>query len=105
MFVYSRPVIGEFKRTYVRKPAANVWIEKQRKTKQILDFSSSFVYNIDNKRKEVIEMTKTEMINRMIILGCIKETDRNHWMRKCKADVMKIYILIVPRRLEHLGRA
>ena len=50
-------------------------------------------------------MTKTEMVNRMIILGCIKETDRNHWMRKCKADVMKIYILIVPRRLEHLGRA
>lgn len=50
-------------------------------------------------------MTKMEMVNRMIILGCIKEEDRNRWMRKCKADVMKIYILIVPRRLEHLGKA
>ena len=50
-------------------------------------------------------MTKMEMVNRMIVLGCIKEADRNHWMRKGKADIMKIYILIVPHRLEHLGRA
>ena len=50
-------------------------------------------------------MSKMEMINRMIILGCIKEKDRNHWMRKNKADIMRIYILIVPCRLEHLGRA
>lgn len=50
-------------------------------------------------------MTKMEMVNRMIVLGCIKEADRNHWMRKCKADIMKIYILVVPRRLEYLGRA
>lgn len=50
-------------------------------------------------------MTKMEMVNRMIILGIIKEVDRNHWMCKTKTDVMKIYILIVPRRLEHLGRA
>ena len=58
-----------------------------------------------DKEREDRKMTKMEMVNRMIILGCIKEEDRNHWMRKCKADVMKIYILIVPRRLEHLGRA
>ena len=50
-------------------------------------------------------MSKMEMVNRMIVLGCIKENDRNHWMRKAKSDVMKIYILIVPHRLEHLGRA
>jgi len=50
-------------------------------------------------------MTKMEMINRMIILGCIKEVDRNHWMQKRKSEIMKIYILIVPHRLEHLGRA
>ena len=50
-------------------------------------------------------MTKMEMINRMIILGCIKEVDRNRWLEKDKADVMRIYILIVPRRLKKLGRA
>lgn len=49
-------------------------------------------------------MTKMEMINRMIILKCIKETDRDHWMIKSKADVMRIYIRLVPRRLEQLGR-
>lgn len=50
-------------------------------------------------------MTKMEMINRMIILKCIKEKDRDHWMIKSKADVMRIYIRLVPRRLEQLGRA
>lgn len=50
-------------------------------------------------------MTKMEMVNRMIILGIIKETDRNHWMRKCKSDIMRWYIVTVPRRLEYLGRA
>ena len=49
-------------------------------------------------------MTKMEMVNRMIILGCIKEADRNHWMIKNKADVMRIYIRLVPRRLEYLER-
>ena len=49
-------------------------------------------------------MTKMEMVNRMIILGCIKESDRNHWMIKNKADVMRIYIRLVPRRLEYLER-
>ena len=58
-----------------------------------------------DKEREDRQMTKMEMVNRMIVLGCIKEADRNHWMRKAKSDVMKIYILIVPRRLEHLGRA
>ena len=50
-------------------------------------------------------MSKMEMVNRMIVLGCIKENDRNHWMRKSKADIMRWYIIAVPRRLEHLGRA
>lgn len=50
-------------------------------------------------------MTKMEMVNRMIVLGCIKEEDRNHWMRHDKAYIMRIYIQVVPRRLEHLGRA
>ena len=49
-------------------------------------------------------MTKMEMVNRMIILGCIKEKDRTHWMIKSKADIMRIYIRVVPRRLEYLER-
>lgn len=50
-------------------------------------------------------MTKTELVNRMIILGCIKETDRNHFMRKTKDELTKLYITVIPMRLEHLGRA
>jgi hypothetical protein len=50
-------------------------------------------------------MTKMEMVNRMIILGCIKEDNRSAWMRKSKAEVMRTYIYIVPRRLKYLGRA
>ena len=50
-------------------------------------------------------MTKMEMVNRMIILGCIKEEDRNHWMRKTKEYITHIYITVVPMRLEYLGRA
>ena len=50
-------------------------------------------------------MTKMEMVNRMIILGCIKETDRNHFMRKTKDELTKLYITVMPIRLEHLGRA
>lgn len=71
----------------------------------MLQFPSSSLIIMVDKEREERKMTKMEMVNRMIVLGCIKEADRNHWMRKCKADVMKIYILIVPRRLEHLGRA
>ena len=50
-------------------------------------------------------MTKMEMVNRMIILGCINEEDRNHFMRHTKDYIMKLYIEIVPIRLEYLGRA
>lgn len=50
-------------------------------------------------------MTKMEMVNRMIILGCIKEEDRNHWLRHTKEYITNIYIEIVPIRLAYLGRA
>lgn len=50
-------------------------------------------------------MTKMEMVNRMIILGCIKENERNRWMRKSKDAITEIYIKVVPIRLEYLGRA
>lgn len=49
-------------------------------------------------------MSKMEMINRMIILGCIKEKSREEWLQKEYKDVMKIYIIIVPRRLEKLRK-
>ena len=49
-------------------------------------------------------MTKMEMVNRMIILGCIKESERNHWMRHDKDYIMKVYIEIVPIRLEYLNK-
>ena len=50
-------------------------------------------------------MTKKEMINRMIILGCIKEIERNHYMRKTIDELTRLYIVVMPIRLEHLGRA
>ena len=50
-------------------------------------------------------MTKMEMVNRMIVLGIIKETDRNHWMRQSKDKIMRVYIEVVPIRLKFLGRA
>ena len=65
--------------------------------------SESFIDELALKTKST-EMLK-EMVNRMIILGCIKEIDRNRWLEKDKAEVMRIYILIVPRRLKKLGRA
>ena len=49
-------------------------------------------------------MTKTEIVNRMIILGCIKEEDRNRWMRTTTDELTKVYITVIPMRLEHLGR-
>lgn len=50
-------------------------------------------------------MTKKEMINRMIVLGCIKEEDRNRYMRKTVDELTRLYIIVIPMRLEYLGRA
>lgn len=49
-------------------------------------------------------MTKMEMVNRMIVLGCIKESDRNNVMRWTKEHIMKTYIYVVPLRLEYLAQ-
>lgn len=49
-------------------------------------------------------MTKMEMINRMIILGYIKEKCREEWLKKEYKEVMRIYIIIVPRRLEKMEK-
>jgi hypothetical protein len=55
--------------------------------------------------KEDRKMTKMEMVNRMIILGCIKEEERAHWLKHTKDYITKVYISVMPIRLEHLGRA
>ena len=63
----------------------------------------SIVYTIITER-EVNKMTKTEMINRMIILGCIRESDRSSMMRRDKATVMRLYIRVIPVRIEYLEK-
>ena len=64
----------------------------------------SFAIMYIDKEREGKEMTKTEMVNRMIVLGCIAETDRNHYMRKTKEELTRLYITVIPMRLEYLGR-
>lgn len=49
-------------------------------------------------------MTKMEMINRMIILGCLKEKHREEWLQKEYKEIMRIYIIFVPRKLEQIKR-
>ena len=77
--------------------------KKQRKTKKGL--TKGATKHIIKTEREDRTMTKMELVNRMIILGCIKETDRNHFMRKTKDELTKLYITVIPMRLEHLGRA
>ena len=49
-------------------------------------------------------MRKVEMINRMILLGCISESDRDHFMLLTIETVTKIYIKVVPLKLEFLKK-
>ena len=49
-------------------------------------------------------MTKIEMVNRMIILGCIEEEDRNYYIEQTIEELTSLYITIVPIRLAYLGR-
>lgn len=37
-------------------------------------------------------MSKTEMVNRMIILGCIQEVEREKLLKHSSHNVLKIYI-------------
>ena len=48
-------------------------------------------------------MTKMEIVNRMIILGCIKEKDREYWLNETYLFLVETYIRIVPIRLEYLA--
>lgn len=49
-------------------------------------------------------MTKVEMINHMIALGCIKEADRNVWLRKTKDVIKRVYSEIIPARIAYLNK-
>ena len=61
-------------------------------------------YTISTKREEGKTMRKVEMINRMILLGCISESDRDHFMLLTIETVTKIYIKVVPLKLEFLKK-
>ena len=49
-------------------------------------------------------MTKMEMVNRMIILGCISESDRDLFMKMSIEMVTTIYIKVIPLKLEFLKK-
>lgn len=49
-------------------------------------------------------MRKVEMVNRMIILGCISESDRDLFMSMTIEVVTKIYIKVIPLKLEFLKK-
>ena len=88
LFFFGRPHCEK-----VNKENFNLGVDKLR----------SIVYTIITER-EVNKMTKTEMVNRMIILGCIKESDRGSMMRRDKATVMRLYIRVIPVRIEYLEK-
>lgn len=48
-------------------------------------------------------MRKVEMINIMIVLGVVKEEDRNYLMRKTIKSLLRIYTAAVPVRIEYLN--
>lgn len=48
-------------------------------------------------------MRKVEMINIMIVLGVVKEEDRNYLMRKTIKSLLRIYTATVPVRIEYLN--
>lgn len=44
-------------------------------------------------------MTKTEMVNRLIIMGCVKESQRNYLMKRNAQNLLKLYIYLVSKRM------
>ena len=44
-------------------------------------------------------MTKTEMINRLIIMGCVKETQRTYLMKRDARNLLKLYIYLVSKKV------
>ena len=43
-------------------------------------------------------MSKTEMVNRLIIMGCVKETQRNYLMKRDAKNLLKLYIHLVSKK-------
>lgn len=48
-------------------------------------------------------MRKVEMINIMIVLGVVKEEDRNYLMRKTIKSLLKTYTAAISVRIEYLN--
>ena len=45
-------------------------------------------------------MTKTEMINRLIVMGCVKETQRTYLMKRDARNLLKLYVHLVSKRVK-----
>jgi len=43
-------------------------------------------------------MSKMEMTNRLIIMGCVSEKSRDFLMRKNAQDLLKLYIYLVGKK-------
>lgn len=44
-------------------------------------------------------MRKVEMVNRLIVMGCVKECHREFLMRKKPNDLLKLYIYLVSKKV------
>ena len=45
-------------------------------------------------------MTKTEMVNRLIIMNCVKESQRNYLMKRDARKLLKLYIHLVSKKMK-----
>lgn len=52
------------------------------------------------KERGVYNMSKMEMVNRLIIMGCVKETQRNYLMKRDAKNLLKLYIYLVNKRVK-----
>ena len=52
------------------------------------------------KEREVHGMSKMEMVNRLILMGCVKETQRTYLMKRDAKNLLKLYIYLVSKRVK-----
>lgn len=51
------------------------------------------------KEREVDGMSKMEMVNRLIIMGCVKESQRTYLMKRDAKNLLKLYIHLVSKKV------
>lgn len=51
------------------------------------------------KERRVKDMSKMEMVNRLIIMGCVKESQRNYLMKRDARNLLKLYIHLVSKKV------